>query len=93
MKKTISLVLLLSIMVCLITFTGPNVSATEIENYGIDMEDIYTPDLPTDLEPSLSVPSSYDPREDNTITSVKKPKKSRYLFCLCEHCRFRVKSR
>ena len=50
MKKTISLVLLLSIMVCLITFTGPNVSATEIENYGIDMEDIYTPDLPTDLE-------------------------------------------
>lgn len=71
MKKTISLVLLLSIMVCLITFTDPNVSATEIENYGIDMEDIYTPDLPTDLEPSLSVPSSYDPREDNTITSVK----------------------
>ena len=72
MKKIVSLILLLSITVCLITFTGPSIGATEIQNYGIDVEDIYLPDLPTDLEPSSSVPSSYDPRVDNSITSVKR---------------------
>lgn len=71
MKKIISLFLLLSIVGCLITFTVPSIGATEIQNYGIDIEDTYLPDLPTDLEPSSIVPSSYDPREDNALSSVK----------------------
>lgn len=43
----------------------------ELNNYGIDVDDIYIPDLPYDSEPNASIVSVYDPRDMGYVTPIK----------------------
>ena len=70
-KKIISIALLLTIILTGTISTSLTVNATEIENYGIDENDIYIPDLPSNIEPEIGIESSYDPRIPGRTTPVK----------------------
>lgn len=71
-KKILSFVIASILSISIITSTHITANATEgLNNYGIDADDIYIPDLPSDTEPCISTESAYDPRDMGYVTPVK----------------------
>ena len=70
MKRILALSLVIIIMLLIWQATLP-IYATGIENYGIDEDDLYTPDVSHSIEPGESFMSTYDPRINGLTAPIK----------------------